>query len=250
MAEETHRTASLIEHLEELRTRLIRCLFAVAILFPLSWPVSGYALQWMRRAFLPDPSLKLYFSAPMELFILRMKLSMALGVLIAIPYIAWQIWGFVAPALYKKERGVALAVAFSSTVFFLLGAAFALFGIFPMLVKYSLAMGGPDIQPLYNAGSFIGTAALLMLAFGLCFQLPLAVVILVKGGIVKVETIRAARAYVIIGIFVVAGVVTPPDMISMLALALPTAGLFELSLLFAAWTAPKTELEDEPDAKA
>ena len=250
MEEKPQRTASLIEHLEELRTRIIRSLFAVAVLFPLSWPLSGYALNWMRRAFLPDPSVKLYFSAPMELFMLRMKLSAAIGILIAIPYIAWQVWGFVAPALYKKERGVALSVVFSSTVFFLIGAAFALFGIFPMLMKYSYAMGGVDIQPLYNAGSFVGTAALLMLAFGLCFQLPLAVILLVRGGIVKVETVRAARAYIVVGIFVVAGVVTPPDMVSMLALAIPTVALFELSVLFASWTACKKEPADEPEANS
>ena len=246
--EDGQKTASLIEHLEEFRTRILRSLYAVAILFPLCWPISGYSLEWMRRTFCPDPSVKLYFSAPLELFVLRMKVSAALGILIAIPYISWQIWSFVAPALYKNERKAALAIVLSSTFFFLAGAAFALFGIFPMLMKYSYSLGGPDIQPLYNAGSFIGTAALLMLAFGLCFQLPLAVVILVRNGIVEVSTMRSARAYIVVGIFVVAGVVTPPDMVSMLALALPTVALFELGVLFASWTSKKKPEEVDVDA--
>jgi len=241
MEEERQKTAPILEHLEEFRSRLLRCLYAVAILFPLSWPVSGYVLEWMKRGFCPDPAMKLYYSTPLELFVLRMKISMALGVLIAIPYIAWQIWSFAAPALYKGERKAALLVVSSSTIFFLAGAAFALFGIFPALMRYSASLGGPDIQPLYNASAFIGTAALLMLAFGLCFQLPLAVIILVRTGIVSPETLRAGRAYIIIGIFVVAGVVTPPDMISMLALALPTVALFELSLLFASWTSKRRD---------
>jgi sec-independent protein translocase protein TatC len=247
MEEEKQRTATIIEHLEELRTRLIRSLFAVAILFPASWPLSHYVLSWMRAAFIPDPSVKLYYMAPMELFMLRMKISAALGVLIAIPYIAWQVWSFVAPALYKKERKVAFSFVFSSSFLFLLGAAFALFGIFPMLMKYSFSMGGPDIQPLYSASSFIGTAALLMLAFGLSFQLPLAVVLLVRSGLVSVETVRGARAYIVVGIFVVAGVITPPDMVSMLALALPTCGLFELSLLFASWSAKRAKAAKEAE---
>ncbi len=235
MPPEEEKTATLIEHLEELRLRLIRSLVAVAILMPAAWPVSQIAIEWMKRSFFPSPDLKLYFSAPMELFFLRMKVSVALGVVVAIPYIAWQIWGFVAPALYKKERGTALALALSSSFFFILGASFALFGIFPMLMKYSFAMSSPDIQPLYGATPFIGTAAMLMLAFGFCFQLPLAVFILVRSGIVELESMRSARSYVIVGIFIVAGVITPPDMISMLALALPTVGLFELSLIAASW---------------
>ncbi len=236
--------APIIAHLEELRTRLLRSIFAVAMLFPLCWPLSGIVIDWMKRAFLPDPSMKLYFSAPLELFMLRMKVSAALAALVAIPFIAWQIWAFVAPGLYKKERMAVLPLTFSSAFFFLAGAAFALFGVFPMLMRYSAALGGSEIQPLYNAGAFIGTAALLALAFGLCFQLPLVVVILVRYGIVSLETMRSARAYIVIGIFVVAGVITPPDMVSMLALALPTVGLFEVALLFAAWTAKKVDTEE------
>jgi len=246
--EEEVKTATLIEHLEELRLRILRSLFAVAILFPASWPLSQLVIEWMKRAFCPDPSLKLYYTAPMELFFLRMKVSMAIGVLVAIPYIAWQIWGFVGPALYKKERNCAFGLALSSSFFFVAGAAFALFGIFPMMMKYSFSMGSPDIQPLYGATPFIGTAALLMLAFGFCFQLPLVVFILVRMGIVELESMRSARSYIVLGIFVVAGVITPPDMISMLALALPTVGLFELSLLVASW-AGKRKPEGEGEGQ-
>ena len=124
MEVEEEKTGTLIEHLEELRLRIIRSLFAVAILFPASWPLSQIVIEWLKRSFFPDPSLKLYYTAPMELFFLRMKVSAAIGVIVAIPYIAWQVWGFVAPALFKKERNCVLALALSSSFFFFAGAAF------------------------------------------------------------------------------------------------------------------------------
>lgn len=229
------KSATLIEHLEELRIRLLKCIILLALLFPAAWPLSQVSIEWMKRSLCPAQLEGLYYMAPMELFFLRIKVSAAMALFAAIPLIAWQAWAFVSPALFKGERRAVLLLTLSSAFFFVAGALFALFAIFPILMRYSVEMGSPEIRPMMNVSSFVEMSGLLMLGFGICFQLPIAVFILVRTGVAGVAAFKAARPYVIVGIFIAAGILTPPDVVSQIAMALPTWALFEISLFLAAW---------------
>jgi sec-independent protein translocase protein TatC len=233
------KSLTLIEHLDEFRKRLIRSLVCVAVFFLPCAYLAHPSIAWMKKYFAPPGLKELVFLHPMDLFVLELKISFFMAVLLALPYIMWQIWCFVAPGLLDIERRLVKRFVFVSTALFLGGAAFALFVMFPALLKFCMEMGGSEIVPMLTVQSFISMAVYLMLGFGVMFQLPVVVFVLASTGVVPVEKMKAGRPYIIVGIFIVAAILTPPDVISQICMAVPALILFELSLLTASITAKR-----------
>jgi sec-independent protein translocase protein TatC len=242
---ETEPQETFLSHLIELRTRLIRALLAIIIC---SIPAILYGAELydlLARpviSTLPQGS-KMIATGVITPFLIPMKIAFMTGFLVALPYVLWQIWAFVAPGLYVHEKRLVLPLIVSSTVLFFIGMAFCYFFVFRAVFEFinnwspkSISVA-PDIEAYFNfvLGMF--------LAFGLAFEIPVVVVVLVVMGLVTIEQLREWRGYVIVGIFVVAAVVTPPDVVSQLALAIPMCLLYEIGIIVAALTVRKRKGE-------
>ncbi len=230
---------TFVSHLVELRNRLVYSLLAFGVvLLPLvtpPWFLAGklydiLALPMMDA--LPQGS-KMIATGVIAPFFIPLKIAMLAAFLVALPFILYQLWMFVAPGLYKHEKRFVLPLIVSSTLLFFVGMAFCYFFVFRMVFTFIAQMApssitvSPDIENYFNfiLGMFF--------AFGLAFETPVVVVVLVATGLVSIETLREVRRYVIVGAFVVAAVVTPPDVMSQLALALPLCLLYEIGILWA-----------------
>ena len=223
---------TLIEHLEALRIMLIRCLVALAIgLLPIFF-VTPYVMDVLLRVMLAENKVTLNFFSPMEVFILQLKTALVLDILVCFPYMVREIWRFVAPALYQNEQNFIKSVVLASSVLFIVGVLFCLFFIVPLVIRFGLSFVTDNIQPVFGIGNVVSLALWLSLVFGAMFQFPLVTYALIRFGIVSYETIKSKRAYVFVGILILAGLLTPPDIISQLMLMIPTYGLFEVGLLF------------------
>jgi len=242
-------SAPLIEHLIELRTRLIWsiggffvaflvCFFFAKHLFNLLVIPFQWATQWAGM----DPNqVELIYTAPQEFFFTQIKLGMFGGLVIAFPLIAAQIYKFVAPGLYKNERQAFLPFLFASFVLFLLGAALVYFFFTPMVMWFFLAMqqtggnGEVEISLLPKVSEYLGLIMTLIFSFGLVFQLPVVTTLMARVGLLSATGLAEKRKWAIVIAFVVAAVLTPPDPISQIGLAVPTILLYELSIWLARW---------------
>ncbi len=227
--------ASFIDHLLELRTRLLRAAIAVFLVFVALFPFSNKLYVLLARpltAVLPANGAMIATNLPAT-FIAPMKLTFATALVLAIPYILYQVWAFVAPGLYDKERRFATPLLVSSTLLFYLGMAFAYFFIFPLAFGFFAHAAPPGVRVMTDINSYLSFVLALFFAFGLAFEIPVAIVLLVVIGVIRPETLSARRRYVILAAFVLAGIVTPPDAFSMTLLALAMWGLFEAGLLVA-----------------
>ena len=226
---------TFISHLIELRSRLLRCIYVfIPIFFALVYfagDLYDVLAQPMMQA-LPQGS-KMIATGVVAPFFIPMKVAAMVAFLVALPYLLYQAWAFVAPGLYVHEKRFVLPLIISSTLLFFIGMAFCYFfvfkGVFAFIAKFAPASitVAPDIENYFNfvLGMF--------LAFGLAFETPVVVVVLVRTGIVSIETLQEIRRYVIVGAFVVAAVATPPDVASQLSLAIPLCLLYEVGILFA-----------------
>ena len=253
--------APLLDHLIELRKRLIWSLggFFIAFLVCFFYAKELFILlvlpfQWATEWAGLDPSkVDLIYTAPQEFFFTQIKLGMFGGVVIAFPLIATQLYKFVAPGLYRNERAAFLPFLIASPILFLLGAALVYFFFTPMVMWFFLAMQqvGPDqeiqISLLPRVSEYLGLIMTLILAFGLVFQLPVVTTLLVRVGLLKVETLVAKRRWAIVIAFVAAAVLTPPDPVSQIGLALPTILLYEASILIGRMIEKKRLAEEDED---
>lgn len=197
----TDSEGELITHLEALRTTLMRCLLALGIMLFPSFLFTPACLDFLIKILLSGQQVTLNFFSPAEVFILQIKLALVLDILICFPYIARQIWNFVLPALYENERRFIKSIIFSSSLMFILGVIFCLIFILPLIIK-----------------------------FGLMFQFPLITYMLIRSGITSYAAVAAKRPYIFTAILIIAAILTPPDIVSQLMLAVPTYILFELGL--------------------
>ena len=221
------REMTLVEHLDELRTRLIRALVAVALGTAVAWSWSGEFLSWLAR-----PAGGLVFLAPTEAFFTRFKVAMLGGFLLALPVVLHQVWAFTARALGERVRRSISMILPVSYLLFIAGVVLAVVVVVPNAMRFLVAYGSADVKPLLSVASYMEFVSTLALAFGLVFQLPLVLLMLERLGIVTRAGLAAKRRVVYFAGFVAAAMLTPgPDVISQIALAVPIVVLFELSLL-------------------
>ena len=243
---------TFLEHLEELRRVILRSLAAIALLlFPAYW-AAGRLIPWLLRQLeqLGGGGLQFHYFSPLEPFLVQLKCSLLLALFGALPYVSWQVAGFIAPGLYRRERRLFGALAGPAFLLFLAGAAVAFALILPLLLRFAASYRSPELAPMLGLGNFIDLAGLLLLGFGLMFQLPVVVVVLVRTGLIRTATLRRSRPVVVIVILVLAAILTPPDVVSQLLMAVPTWLLFELALLVAARLEPPAESDTPDDARS
>jgi sec-independent protein translocase protein TatC len=224
---------SLSYHLAELRKVLIKCFLCAGILLPVCFFISPKALDYFIKAILGDLNISLNYFSPMEVFILQIKIALFVDLILSFPYIVKNVWDFVLPALYDKEKKFIKSAVLSSTFLFCCGILFCFFMIVPLIIKFGMSFSSSNMQPVFGVSNIITLSLNLCLVFGIMFQFPLATYSLIRSGIISYESLKSKRSYVIIGILILAGILTPPDVISQLMLAAPAYLLFELGLFLA-----------------
>ena len=225
--------SGLIGHLEALRWTVIRCLVVTAVLYPAGYFAAPYVVEWLVRWCMPENYSKMYYFAPMEVFVLHLKLALVLALAAGYPLNVTFLWKFLLPALYQNERKALLGWIIGSALLFFGGVAFCILLILPMVMQFSAGFAGNAVEPLLGLSNFVELSGWMMLAFGVMFQTPVAVLLAVKFGLISTETLAAQRPFVIVGILIVAALLTPPDIVSQLMLGIPTWLLFEAGLLLA-----------------
>ena len=223
----------LVAHLRELRDRFRNALMAVFVaflgLFPFANQLYTYVSEPL-RSLLPEGS-SMIATEVTSPFLTPFKLSLVLAVFVAMPVILAQLWGFIAPGLYKSERRIAIPLLTSSVVLFYAGVAFAYYVVFPLLFGFFTTVGPVDISVMTDINRYLDFVLKLFFAFGLAFEVPVAAVILILTGVVTADQLANNRSYVIVGCFVMGMLLTPPDVISQTLLALPMWLLFEIGLV-------------------
>lgn len=228
---------SFISHLVELRDRLIRSLIAIAVvlgalcLYPGPGDIYDFLAAPLTSA-LPEGT-KMVAIGVVTPFMVPLKVTAMVAFVIALPFILFQAWGFVAPGLYAHERRLGIPLIISSTVLFVLGMAFCYYFVFGQVFHFIASFAPKSITPAPDIEAYLSFVMTMFLAFGLSFEVPVALVVLVKLGVVSVEKLKEWRSYFIVGAFVVAAIVTPPDVVSQLALAVPMCLLYEIGILAA-----------------
>jgi sec-independent protein translocase protein TatC len=225
----------LITHLIELRTRLLHSLLCVAIVFvPLFYfgnNIYTYVSQPL-RAYMPEGTTMIATEVASP-FLTPFKLSLVLAIFISMPYILHQVWSFVSPGLYSREKSVALPLLASSIVLFYTGIAFAFYIVFPLIFGFFANIAPEGVTIMTDINRYLDFVLKLFFAFGLAFEIPIATVLLVWTGASSVESLTSKRPYIVVGCFVFGMLLTPPDVISQILLAMPMWLLFEIGILFA-----------------
>lgn len=226
---------TFISHLVELRTRLLRAAVAVlgvfVVLFIYPGPSAIYdVLAQPMLAALPQGT-RMIATGVITPFMVPVKVTLLTAFVLALPVVLYQAWAFVAPGLYKHEQKLALPLIASSTLLFLLGMAFCYFVVFRTVFHFIANFAPASITPAPDIEAYLSFVMTMFIAFGVTFEVPVAVVLLVRSGMVTIEKLKKARGYVIVGAFIIAAVVTPPDVLSQFMLAVPLCILFELGLL-------------------
>ena len=228
---------TFISHLVELRDRLLRSIIAVLALFVLLWFWPGLAriydllaLPMMRT--LPEGT-HMIATGVITPFLVPLKVGLMAAFLLALPYVLYQAWAFVAPGLYTHEKRFALPLVFGSTLLFIAGVAYCYFVVFGWVFRFIIQFAPKSITPAPDIEAYLSFVLTMFVAFGVTFEIPLIEVVLVRTGMVTIAKLKDIRSYVIVGAFVVAAVVTPPDVVSQLLLAIPMCLLYEFGILLA-----------------
>ncbi|MES2017036.1 MAG: twin-arginine translocase subunit TatC [Pseudomonadota bacterium] len=241
---------TFISHLVELRDRLVKACIGIAavcaVLF--AWPGASQIYDFIARpmiAALPAGS-KMIATGVISPFMVPMKVTLVLGIIIALPWVFYQIWAFIAPGLYAHEKRLVLPLVISSSVLFMGGVAFCYFLVFGRVFKFISAFAPTSIAVTPDIENYLDFVMSMCLAFGAAFEVPVVVVILVRMGIVSVEKLKEIRSYAVVSSFVISAIITPPDAVSMLSLAIPMCLLYELGLLVAPMFVKATQAPEEP----
>jgi sec-independent protein translocase protein TatC len=233
-------------HLEELRKRLIVCFIAVGIGFVISYGFKEYLFHILVNPLIKvmQPGESLIFTGLPEAFFTYLKVAFLAGLMLAAPVIIYEFWIFVAPGLYDKEKRLLLPIVFLSTFFFIGGALFGYFLVFPWGFKFFLGFATETIRPMPSMKEYLGFSAKLLLAFGLVFELPLVITFLARLGVVSVDFLKKNRKYALLLFFAGAAVLTPPDVVTQIMMALPLMLLYEIAIIGARIFGKKKMEED------
>jgi len=220
-------------HLEELRTRLITCSIAIGAGFAVAYFFKEKIFQILTRPLMRimQSGDKLIFTGLPEAFFTYLKVALLAGIILAAPVLLYQFWLFVAPGLYQKERKLLIPIVFLSTLFFVGGAFFGYFIVFPFGFKFFLGFASESIRPMPSMKEYLTFASKLLLAFGVVFELPIVITFLARLGIVSVEFLKKNRKYAMLIFFAGAAILTPPDVITQLMMAFPLMVLYEVSIV-------------------
>ncbi|MDY0250441.1 MAG: twin-arginine translocase subunit TatC [Pseudomonas sp.] len=249
-SQQTDNTMPLIAHLTELRTRLLRCVVSVLLIFAglFYFAQDIYALVAAPlRAYLPEGATMIATGVASP-FLTPFKLTMVVSLFLSMPVILQQIWGFIAPGLYKHEKRIAVPLIISSIILFYAGMAFAYFVVFPIMFGFFASVTPQGVEMMTDIGQYLDFVLTLFFAFGVAFEIPVATFLLVWIGIVDVATLRKNRPYVIVGCFLVGMVLTPPDIFSQTLLAIPMWFLFEIGVLFGGIIQKEREAKEAQEA--
>ena len=235
----------LIEHLLELRSRILRSLIAVfavfICLFAFANQIYDTLAQPLTTSMLEGSSM--IATDVISPFLAPLKFTFFLSVMLAMPYLLFQVWAFIAPGLYENEKNVAVPILLSSIVLFYAGIAFAYFIVIPMVAQFIVNIAPDSISVMTDINAYLNFVLKLFFAFGLAFEIPIATFLLVKAGITTTESLARKRPYIIVGCFVFGMLLTPPDIFSQIFLAVPMLLLFELGLFFS--RSINTEAQEE-----
>ncbi|WP_298622279.1 twin-arginine translocase subunit TatC [uncultured Zoogloea sp.] len=238
---------TFISHLIELRDRLLRAVVAVVAVFVCLMPWAGDIYDILAHPMmqaLPEGT-RMIATGVVTPFFVPMKVTLLVAFVIALPFVLYQAWCFIAPGLYAHEKRLGLPLVVGSTILFLAGMAFCYFFVFGTVFKFIAQFSPKSITPAPDIEQYLAFVMSMFLAFGITFEVPVFVIVLTKMGIVDVAKLKEARPYVIVGAFVIAAVVTPPDVVSQLMLAIPMCLLYELGIFLARFVTKR-----EPEAVA
>ena len=241
---------SFLSHLFELRDRLIRALLAIGIVFVclFPWAKELYALLAQPLlASLPQGG-QMIATDVVGVFLVPMKVALMVAFLIALPYVLYQVWAFVAPGLYAHEKRLALPLVAASVILFFVGMSFAYFLVFPTVFGFMAKIAPEGVAWMTDIEKYLSFVMSTFIAFGVTFEVPVVVIVLVQMRVVKLATLREWRPYVIVGAFVVGAIFTPPDVISQLMLAIPLCLLYELGMLMSRFVSQPEDEAKEPES--
>jgi sec-independent protein translocase protein TatC len=233
-ADTTDKPLPLVVHLTELRDRLLRALLAVLLVFICLFPFANEIYTFVSeplRALLP-PGTTMIATEVASPFLTPFKLTLVAAIFLAIPFVLYQVWSFIAPGMYRHEKRLAIPLLVSSTLLFYAGAAFAYYVVFPLIFAFFTSVGPEDITIMTDINSYLDFVLKLFFAFGLAFEIPIAAVLLIWSGITTADALAKKRPFIIVGCFVLGMLLTPPDIISQSLLALPMWLLFEIGVYF------------------
>ncbi len=238
-----------VSHLLELRDRLLRMVVAILVLFVLLFPFSEQIFSYFAQPLLelmPEGT-SMIATGVTSPFLVPFKLVLMLSVLLSLPYTLYQVWSFVAPGMYKHEKKLVAPLVFSSVMLFYCGIAFAYFAVFPLLFGFFIAIAPEGVSVMTDIGQYLDFILAIFFAFGIAFEMPVATFLLVQAGVTTVESLAAKRPYIIVGVFVIGMLLTPPDIISQSLLAIPMWLLFEIGLLASRIVQKKKEEASDED---
>ncbi len=235
-------------HIAELRSRLIKIVLIYFLFFFLAFVFWKDIFQWMSEPLLEALQLKkdskIIFTGLAEPFFTAVKISLFAGLFMALPFILYQIWAFIAPGLYEHEKKLVIPFVFWGTVMFIVGAAFAYYVVFPVGFKMLITFGGSEFTAMPRMSEYVSFFGKLMLGFGIAFEMPVVTYFLAKLGLVTDKTLKEFSRYAIVIIFILAAVLTPPDLFSQLAMAAPLLILYGVSILIAKMVNPEKPEEE------
>lgn len=227
------RSQTLFEHLHELRIRLVKIAYSLIIGMGLCYSVSEKVFDLIRRPIQPYLSNGgLIYTGPLDKFMAHLKISFTLGIILMSPFVFYQIWQFIAPGLYRKERNYAFGFIGAATGLFVTGVAFSYFVVLPMAFKFLMTFGGDTDKPMIAIDSYLSFFTQMCLVFGAAFELPLIITTLGMFGLVSQKFLKEKRRYAIVILAAISGIITPPDLMSMLMMLFPMILLYEISVIF------------------
>jgi sec-independent protein translocase protein TatC len=241
----------LVAHLTELRDRLLRAVLAILVaficLFPFANEIYAFVAEPL-QSLLPEGS-SMIATEVASPFLTPFKLTLVLAIFVAIPYVLFQVWAFVAPGMYKQEKRIAFPLLASSVLLFYFGAAFAYYVVFPLIFAFFTSIGPAGVTVMTDINRYLDFVLKLFFAFGVAFEIPIAAVILIWSGVTTPDNLAKKRPYIVIGCFVIGMLMTPPDIISQSLLAIPMWLLFELGIFFGRLIKSKRNPDADPAAE-